>query len=95
MAKVSPAEELVAALGLELLRGMWRIRAFEERVGQLTRADEVHGLVRRSSSLNRQRIDPLLDRDSSVRDRFHLHYADLADASARAKELNPFYRPPS
>ena len=24
---------------------MWRIRAFEERVGQLTRADEVHGLV--------------------------------------------------
>ena len=45
MGKVSPAEELVAALGLELLRGMWRIRAFEERVGQLTRADEVHGLV--------------------------------------------------
>ena len=24
---------------------MWRIRAFEERVGELTRADEVHGLV--------------------------------------------------
>jgi acetoin:2,6-dichlorophenolindophenol oxidoreductase subunit alpha len=24
---------------------MWRIRAFEERVGQLTRANEVHGLV--------------------------------------------------
>ncbi len=24
---------------------MWRIRVFEERVGQLTRADEVHGLV--------------------------------------------------
>ena len=43
---------------------------------------EVHGLVRRSSSLNRQRIDPLLDRDPSVRDRFHLHYADLADASS-------------
>jgi len=44
MAEVSPAE-LDAALGFELLRGMWRIRAFEERVGQLTRADEVHGLV--------------------------------------------------
>ena len=43
---------------------------------------EVHGLVRRSSSLNRQRIDPLFDRDPSVRDRFHLHYADLADASS-------------
>ena len=45
MANVTPAEELDAALGVELLRGMWRIRAFEERVGQLTRADEVHGLV--------------------------------------------------
>ena len=45
MANVTPAEELDAALGLELHRGMWRIRAFEERVGQLTRADEVHGLV--------------------------------------------------
>ena len=32
-------------VGLRLLRTMWRIRVFEERVGQLTRADEVHGLV--------------------------------------------------
>jgi TPP-dependent pyruvate/acetoin dehydrogenase alpha subunit len=30
---------------IELLRAMWRIRVFEERVGALTRADEVHGLV--------------------------------------------------
>jgi pyruvate dehydrogenase E1 component alpha subunit len=30
---------------LELLRAMWRIRVFEERVGVLTRANEVHGLV--------------------------------------------------
>ena len=43
---------------------------------------EVHGLVRRSSSLNRQRIDPLFELEPSVRDRFHLHYADLADASS-------------
>jgi len=28
---------------------MWRIRVFEERVGQLTRANEVHGLVHLSS----------------------------------------------
>jgi len=41
----------------------------------------VHGLVRRSSSLNRQRIDHIF-RDADVRDRFHLHYADLADASS-------------
>ncbi|MGZ4389006.1 MAG: thiamine pyrophosphate-dependent dehydrogenase E1 component subunit alpha [Gaiellaceae bacterium] len=37
--------ELDATAGVELLRTMWRIRAFEERVGELTRADEVHGLV--------------------------------------------------
>jgi GDPmannose 4,6-dehydratase len=42
----------------------------------------VHGLVRRSSSLNRQRIDPIFVRDGSTRERFHLHYADLADASS-------------
>src|SRR3954471_24977841 len=30
---------------LRLLRMMWRIRLFEERVGQLKRADEVHGLI--------------------------------------------------
>jgi 2-oxoisovalerate dehydrogenase E1 component len=39
----------VGALGREeaaaLLRTMWRIRLFEERVGQLKRADEVHGLI--------------------------------------------------
>ena len=30
---------------LGVLRTMWRIRLFEERVGQLKRADEVHGLI--------------------------------------------------
>ncbi len=35
----------MAEAGLEALRTMWRIRVFEERVGQLTRANEVHGLV--------------------------------------------------
>jgi GDPmannose 4,6-dehydratase len=43
----------------------------------------VHGLVRRSSTLNRQRIDHL-SADPTYRDRFHLHYADLADASSMA-----------
>lgn len=41
---------------------------------------EVHGLVRRSSSLNRQRIDHL-SRAPGYENRVHLHYADLADAS--------------
>ena len=43
----------------------------------------VHGLVRRTSTLNRQRIDHLMA-DAALRDRFHLHYADLADASSLA-----------
>jgi GDPmannose 4,6-dehydratase len=42
----------------------------------------VHGLVRRSSSLNRQRIDPLFARIPGARERLHLHYADLADATS-------------
>jgi acetoin:2,6-dichlorophenolindophenol oxidoreductase subunit alpha len=33
------------ARALAVLATMWRIRLFEERVGQLKRADEVHGLV--------------------------------------------------
>jgi GDPmannose 4,6-dehydratase len=41
---------------------------------------EVHGLVRRSSSLNRSRIDALDYPDDAARARLHLHYADLADA---------------
>jgi acetoin:2,6-dichlorophenolindophenol oxidoreductase subunit alpha len=37
--------ELGAEQALSLLGTMWRIRLFEERVGQLKRADEVHGLI--------------------------------------------------
>ena len=43
---------------------------------------EVHGLVRRSSTLNRQRIDHIFRSVPAVGDRFQLHYADLADASS-------------
>ena len=39
------AARLDGDVGFELLRTMWRIRVFEERVGELTRAGEVHGLV--------------------------------------------------
>ncbi len=42
------------------------------------------GSCRRSSSLNRQRIDHLFARDPLVNERLHLHYADLADASSLA-----------
>ncbi|MBV8486764.1 MAG: GDP-mannose 4,6-dehydratase [Planctomycetaceae bacterium] len=55
----------------------------------LGKADyEVHGLVRRSSSLNRQRIDHLFHYDSRFRDRLRLHYADLADASSLATVMD-------
>jgi GDPmannose 4,6-dehydratase len=43
---------------------------------------EVHGLVRRSSTLNRQRIDHIFRATPNLGDRFQLHYADLADASS-------------
>ena len=43
---------------------------------------EVHGLVRRSSTLNRQRIDHIFRDIPDLGDRFQLHYADLADASS-------------
>jgi TPP-dependent pyruvate/acetoin dehydrogenase alpha subunit len=36
---------VTAQEALGLLATMWRIRLFEERVGQLKRADEVHGLI--------------------------------------------------
>jgi acetoin:2,6-dichlorophenolindophenol oxidoreductase subunit alpha len=45
MTEGAPAAELDAGVRVELLRAMWRIRVFEERVGQLTRGNEVHGLV--------------------------------------------------
>jgi acetoin:2,6-dichlorophenolindophenol oxidoreductase subunit alpha len=41
----APAARLDVDVGQSLLRTMWRIRAFEERVGALVRANEVHGLV--------------------------------------------------
>jgi len=43
----------------------------------LEKGYEVHGVVRRSSSINRMRIDHLRDQAH-----FHLHYGDLTDASS-------------
>jgi TPP-dependent pyruvate/acetoin dehydrogenase alpha subunit len=43
--RAASAGALDAEGALSLLRTMWRIRHFEERVGQLKRADEVHGLI--------------------------------------------------
>src|SRR4051795_6796768 len=45
----------------------------------LDKGYEVHGLVRRSSSMNRQRIDHLVKDPHDPDARFFLHYSDLAD----------------
>ena len=45
----------------------------------LDKGYEVHGIKRRSSSLNTERIDHVYE-DPHVNDqRFHLHYGDLTD----------------
>ena len=58
----------------------------------LEKGYEVHGIKRRSSSFNTERIDHIYD-DPSVHDnRFHLHYGDLSDASnliRLIKEIQP------
>ncbi len=43
----------------------------------LEKGYEVHGLVRRSSSISRDRVDPLWF--TSYGDRLHLHYGDMLD----------------
>jgi GDPmannose 4,6-dehydratase len=53
---------------------------------------EVHGIKRRSSSLNTERIDHLYQDPHDASTRFHLHYADLSDGSSLASllyDLNP------
>ena len=46
----------------------------------LSKGYEVHGLIRRSSSFNTQRIDHLYQDPHVMGVKLHLHYADLADA---------------
>jgi GDPmannose 4,6-dehydratase len=47
----------------------------------LDKGYEVHGVVRRASTVNRQRIDHLRA-NPELRDRFRLHYGDLGDAES-------------
>ncbi len=58
----------------------------------LEKGYEVHGIVRRSSSINRGRIDHLWDYEDVEDNRLHLHYGDLADSVRLVKllyELQP------
>lgn len=52
----------------------------------LDKGYEVHGIVRRSSTFNRQRIDHLRS-NPETRDRFQLHYGDLGDAESLSAVL--------
>lgn len=45
----------------------------------LDKGYEVHGLVRRSSSFNRGRIDPIWTTHPQAADHMHLHYGDMTD----------------
>lgn len=47
----------------------------------LDKGYEIHGVVRRASTFNRQRIDHLRAREN-IRDRLSLHYGDLGDAES-------------
>ncbi len=53
----------------------------------LAKGYEVHGIVRRSSSVTRTRIDHLRGYEQGENQRLFLHYGDLADAVALVKLL--------
>ena len=47
----------------------------------LEKGYDVHGLVRRSSSFNRARIDPIWESHPEAHDHLHLHYGDMLDGA--------------
>lgn len=49
---------------------------------------DVHGLIRRSSSFNTGRLDPIYQDPHDAGARLHLHYADMTDANCLAKLVN-------
>ncbi len=58
----------------------------------LAKGYEVHGIIRRASTFNTGRLDPIYADPHSGQSRLFLHYGDLADASALARllgKINP------
>src|SRR5436189_1639850 len=51
----------------------------------LAKGYEVHGIIRRSSTFNTGRLDPIYDDPHEKGARLFLHYGDLSDASALAR----------
>jgi len=48
----------------------------------LEKGYEIHGIVRRSSSFNRERIEHLIQKPDVYRDSLFLHYGDMTDSSS-------------
>jgi GDPmannose 4,6-dehydratase len=46
---------------------------------------EVHGIIRRASTFNTGRLDPIYGAPQDLKNRLFLHYGDLADASGLAR----------
>jgi GDPmannose 4,6-dehydratase len=58
----------------------------------LSKGYEVHGIIRRASTFNTGRLDPIYSDPHSGRTRLTLHYGDLSDASSLARligRINP------
>ena len=53
----------------------------------LERGYEVHGIKRRSSSFNTQRVDHIFQDPHSENNNFYLHYGDLSDSSNLIKSF--------
>ncbi|MGA9449924.1 MAG: GDP-mannose 4,6-dehydratase [Verrucomicrobiia bacterium] len=51
----------------------------------LSKQYEVHGIIRRASTFNTGRLDPIYEDPHSGKSRLRLHYGDLADASTLAR----------
>ncbi len=54
----------------------------------LEKGYEVHGIVRRTSTFNRGRIDPVAEEYNKDSKRLFLHYGDLSDSSALIRLLS-------
>jgi GDPmannose 4,6-dehydratase len=54
----------------------------------LQKGYQVHGLIRRASTFNTERIDSLVSDSSLIFKSLHLHYGDLSDASSLLKLLH-------
>ncbi|VGO21035.1 GDP-mannose 4,6-dehydratase [Pontiella sulfatireligans] len=58
----------------------------------LEKGYEVHGIVRRTSSFSRERIDPLYGKNTDAVGEFVLHYGDMSDEK-NLRKLVEFVRP--